>query len=347
MRILVTGATGFVGAHTVRALLEAGHHPVLFVRDPARIAPALEPLGVDPGGCEVVVGDVRDLTSVWRAVRRADALLHAANVYRLDGGDPVGLQRVNVDGTKTLLAAAAERGLAPLVHVSSTSALLPASRLTPDVPVGRPHGAYARSKAGAESVARRLQEQGAPVVVTNPAAVIGPHDPHLGPTTRPILDMVRGRLRTVYPAGLGFVDVRDVATAHARLFRDGRTAGRYLLGGHWVSLPEMYRHLAAATGRRLPRVRVPTGAVVSAGRLADRALRRGIDPGFSSELVWIQRHHPPFDDRATQRDLGVVWRPVRDSLRDLVAWSCAQGLVSPRQAGTAAAGAPAWSEAAA
>ncbi len=334
MRVLVTGGTGFVGAHCVRALRDDGHEVVVLARDPQRVPTALEPLEV--AADDVVVGDVRDDTAVERALSDVEAVLHAANVYSFHPAAERTLEEVNVDGTRRILHAAVARGLDPVVHVSSTVALLPSDHLTSASPVGEPDGAYARTKAAAESIANDLQEQGAPVVITNPAAVIGPHDPHVGDTTAPFRDMVRGKLRTVYRAGVGLVDVRDLATAHARLFTPGRGPRRYLMAGHWVGIPEMFRLLARVLERRLPRMWMPTGAVVAAARLADAARRRGIDPGFSSELVWVQRHHPRFDDRDTQRELGVAWRPTTDSLRDMVAWLHEQGRLSARQAGAAA-----------
>jgi dihydroflavonol-4-reductase len=166
MRVLVTGGTGFVGSHCVRALHDAGHRVVLLARDSTRARSALEPLGVDAGEIEVVEGDVLERSAVDRALGRADALLHAANVYSLNARDAERMQRVNVEGTRLVLHAAAALERDPIVHVSSTVALLPSARLTPASPIGTPKGPYQESKAEAERIARALQSQGAAVVVS-------------------------------------------------------------------------------------------------------------------------------------------------------------------------------------
>ncbi|MFW6090435.1 MAG: SDR family NAD(P)-dependent oxidoreductase [Actinomycetota bacterium] len=338
MRILVTGGTGFVGAHSTRALVAAGHDVTLLVRDAAGVQPALRPLGINPERCRIVTGDVLDGAAVASAARDADALLHAANVYSFNAADAERMTRVNVEGTRSVLRAAAENGLDPIVHVSSTVALLPAGHVTPESPVGTPHGVYLRSKAEAETIARELQQEGAPVVVTNPGPVHGPHDPHVGESASLVRDILRGRARILLRGAYGIVDVRDVATAHARLFIPGRGPRRYLMGGHHIEFAGLFRLLERVVGHRLRAVPVPYRLAYAAGRAAEVAQRRGIDPGFSSVEVWISAHYATTDDSATVRDLGVTWRPPEQSLRDCVAWLHERGLVSSRQAGSAAGG---------
>jgi nucleoside-diphosphate-sugar epimerase len=336
MRILVTGGTGFVGSYCVAALLEAGHEVVLLARERSRVAAALTPLGITEERVDVVPGDVLDREAVERAVRGVDALLHAANVYSFNAADADLMQKVNIDGTRQVLDAGVAGGLDPVVHVSTTLALLPAARLTNSSPVGTPRGPYLESKAAGERIARDLQAQGAPVVTTNPAGVYGPHQPHMGETASLVRDILRGRLRLMTKGGLGFVDVRDVADAHARLFTSGRGPRRYLMGGHWLPFAEFFRLLERTVGHRLLALRVPPTVALASGRLADAAQRRGIDPGFSYASVWTVVHHPPVDDSDTTRELDVRWRPLRETLRDTVGWLHAQGHVSDRQAGLAA-----------
>lgn len=336
MRVLVTGGTGFVGAHSAAALLTAGHEVVVLARERSRVAAALTPLGVAEDRVDVVVGDVLDPASVQRALGDVDGLLHAANVYSLNAADAAVMRRVNVDGTRLVLEAALDRGLDPVVHVSSVVALLPSDRLTNASPVGNPHGPYLRSKAVAETLARGLQDDDAPVVITHPGGVQGPHQPHVGESATLIRNILRGRLRLVTDGAVTVVDIRDVAAAHARLFTPGLGPRRYLMGGHHLPFPDLYRHLERIVGHRLPRVAVPSRLAMAMGRLADVAQRRGIDPGFSSAGGWLVLEQPPVADDDTQRELGVSWRPMIDTLRDTVAWLHDKGLVSDRQAGNAA-----------
>lgn len=124
MRVLVTGATGFIGSHTAAALVRAGHRLRLLVRDPERIQAALGPHGITVD--DVVVGDVRDADTVGPAVRGCDAVVHAASVFSYDPRDAVRIDEVNVAGTGNVLGAAAAAACDPVVHVSSMVAFLPA-----------------------------------------------------------------------------------------------------------------------------------------------------------------------------------------------------------------------------
>jgi nucleoside-diphosphate-sugar epimerase len=177
--VLVTGGTGYVGSHTVAALVERGHEVRVLVRDPRRVTAALTPLGVPATDLGTVVGDVTDPAAVDQALRGCEAVVHAASVYSLDSRDARRIRQVNVRGTDVVLGAAHRAGLDPIVYVSSVVALLQPNgqRLTPDSPPGHPPGPYLESKAEAERVARRHQQAGAPVVITYPA-------PSTAPTTR-------------------------------------------------------------------------------------------------------------------------------------------------------------------
>ena len=221
MRVLVTGGTGFVGSHSVAALITAGHDVRLLVRSPDRISPALEPLGVT-AAVDHTVGDITDPDSVKRALRGCEAVLHAAAVYDLDARARPAIARTNVAGAETVLQAAVEAGCDPVVHVSSTAALLRRGvTATPDSPLSTTRGVYIQSKVASEAVARSLQDHGAPVVIVQPGGVLGPHDPHRGVQNRRIRDILRGRYPVWPSGGYHVVDVRDVARVHAAVIAPG------------------------------------------------------------------------------------------------------------------------------
>ncbi len=231
MEVAVTGGTGFVGSHTVAALAKAGHSVRLLVRSKDRIAPALKPLGID--GPPAVEGDVTDQASVGKALASCDAVVHCASVYAFDPGQERAISATNVQGTEIVLGVAARLGCSPIVHVSSIYGLIGqrGATVSPDSPPGRPMGAYFRSKAESDAVARRFQSQGAPVVVSYPGAVWGPHDPHFGETCILLRSVLRG-LAAVFPHGTWMIsDVRDVAGFHARLLGE-RKQNRYFRTNH-------------------------------------------------------------------------------------------------------------------
>jgi nucleoside-diphosphate-sugar epimerase len=238
-----------------------------------------------------------------------------------------------------VLGTARELGLDPIVHVSSFAALLPAQApLTPDTPVGRPKGAYNISKAETERFARGLQRDGAPVVITHPGMVWGPHDPHMGESAGFVRDILRG-LAPVMPAGgPNVVDVRDVAAVHASVMQPGRGPRIYLATGEHVPFARLFALLRSITGRRLPALRVPTIAVIASAAAADAAQR--VLPfrlPLNSQAPWLVRNTVPGDDTATREDLGVTFRPAEEAIADTVRWLREAGHISARQAGRAGA----------
>ena len=158
MRVLVTGGTGFVGGHTVAALVGHGHQVRLLVRAPERIAAALGPLGITD--LDAVVGDVTDPTTVEQALRGCEAVVHAASVFSFDPRSAAVMAQTNPTSTDTVLGAAHRQGLAPIIYVSTYGVFLPITtgRLTADTPIGAGIGPYSRSKIAAERVARGYQQ---------------------------------------------------------------------------------------------------------------------------------------------------------------------------------------------
>jgi dihydroflavonol-4-reductase len=286
---------------------------------------------------ESVLGDVTVPGSVAEAMAGCDAVLHAAAVYSFDARAAARMREVNVRGTEIVLGAAIRAGLDPIVHVSSYVALLPSGGavLTPDSPVTRPHGAYSRSKAESELVARRCQEQGAPVVITYPGGVIGPHDPYLGESNRTIADFINRGL-TMRGGGM-WVDVRDVAKVHAAVMEPGRGPRRYMIAGHYTGMPELTAVLREIAGHPGRIVVLPAGTAEAAGRLADLVPGR-VPLAFGG--MWVVALEPHCDDSRTVQDLGVTPRDLRETLTDTVRWLAGQGHISLTRSGGSSLGGP-------
>lgn len=338
LTVLVTGGTGFLGSHIVAALLEEGRAVRVLARSPERVPPALEPLGWTTNDVEVVQGDVLDGAEVLASsMDGVDGLLHAANVYSLNQVDTARMREVNVEGTREVLQTAVERGLSPIVHVSSYVALLPCEApMTSATSTGDPQGPYLASKAEAERLALAFADEGADIVVTNPGMILGPHDPHLGDSAEILRSVLSGPV-SVHAAGIfPVVDVRDLGVAHARILAVDRPDRRYLLAGRTLTLAAFLDMAREITGRRLPAVRAPEPLLRVAGRLADAAQRRGMDPGFSSMNLYVVKHAVPVDGHPEQAALVVRWRPVEETLEDTIAWSYEAGHLSERHAGRVA-----------
>ena len=336
MKVLVTGGTGFVGSHSVKALLTAGHDVRLLVRSPQRIAAALGPLGV--AAPEHVAGDVTDAAAVRRALEGCDAVLHGANVFSFDARGVATMQQVNRSGTELVLRTAHELGLDPIVHVSSYVALLPGTPpLRPDSPVGDTPVPYARSKADAERIARELQGAGAPVVRVLPGMTWGPYDPHMGEGSMLARDILRGVTPARLPGGAPVVDVRDVAAVHAAVMEPGRGPRAYLATGDFAAFARIGAALRAATGRRLPAPPIPASALLAVARAADVVQR--VVPfrlPLHHEPPWTLINGLPGDDSGTTQELGVTFRAPEESIADTVRWLYESGKIGRRAAGRAA-----------
>jgi dihydroflavonol-4-reductase len=337
VRVLVTGGTGFVGSHTVAALVAEGHEIRLLVRSPNRIEPALRPLGVTEG-VDHMVGDVTDVSSVERALAGCDAVVHAAAVYDLDARADGAIARTNVAGAETVLRAAVERGCDPVVHVSSYVALLrQRATVTPDSPLSDARTVYIRAKAASEAVARQLQQDGAPVVIVQPGAVLGPDDPHLGDGLHRLRDILRGRYPMWPSGGSHVVDVREVARVHAAVLAPGAGPRRYLVPGHFVDGHTMFATLHAVTGRRLPHVVLPAAMMLPIARAATAAQR--VTPFHipaEYEGVLITSYDTRCDDSRARNELGIQPRPLEETYRDTVRWLYHAGHLTARQAGVLA-----------
>jgi dihydroflavonol-4-reductase len=314
MKILITGGTGFVGSHAVAGLTRAGHDVRLLVRDPKRIPPALEPLGVE--GVEHFVGDVLDEASVEAAMDGVEAVLHGASVYSIQRRDAGKVRRTNVRGTELVLDAARRNRLDPIVYVSSFAAFLPVLGATigPDDPPGEARWPYAHSKAESERVARARQEEGAPVVIVAPGMVWGPNDPHFGESSTLARNILKGRLPFLPSGGVPLVDVRDLADPIAATFVPNRGARRYLLGGNHIEFKEVARTLCRAARRRHSLWIMPKPM----GRLV----------GWMLEGALITMDDAHTDDSRARTDLGFAPRPAEDSLADTVSWMIEEGHIA-------------------
>ena len=340
MRVAVTGGTGFVGAYTVRAVLDAGHDVTLLVRDPARIGETLAPLDVTADDVTVVQGDMTDADAVGRAMTGADAAIHAAALVSLEKARGPEVLTANPLGTRTVVDAALAAGADPVVYVSSTASLFQRgiTTLRTDLPPAELDSAYGRSKALAEGWVRERQAEGAPITITYPAGVLGPPcGPAAGEVSAAVASHMRSGMLPIPKATWSIVDVRDIADVHVACLEPGRGPRRYMCGGTYMTMAELAAIYRRLTDRRMPTVRAPGAAFRGLGRVND-ALGRvvSIDTIFTGEAMEMFTRWVPTDDTATHAELGVEWRDPEGTLRETIEGLVADGRISPKQAGSRA-----------
>jgi dihydroflavonol-4-reductase len=244
MRVLVTGATGFLGSWVTRELAQSGCKVRILAR--SRVRSDLEQLNVD-----VVQGDILSPESLARAMTDVDALVHCAGLVSLNLRDREALQRVNVEGTRNVLEEAMSRGIRVL-HTSTIATIGPTSEpvaldeTASAVPLPFDYP-YAASKRASESLAMDFCQRGLDLVVLNPGILFGPGDVKYT-STQFILRYLRRELWLHLGGGASFGDVRDVAGAYVAALTKGRRGERYLLGGWNRTYQELQEELRRLTG---------------------------------------------------------------------------------------------------
>ena len=329
-RVLVTGATGFVGSHTVVALLDRGHRVRVLARTPDKVPRVLEPLGVDPADVEVAPGGMTDAVAVRDALAGCDAVLHAAaQVDFAPGGAD---HDANVVGTRTVVGEAVHGGIDHVVYTSTIGAYVPTEHetLTPQSRLAEPTTAYGRSKRDAEELVRTWQADGAPITTVVLGSVYGPTSPHLDGSFLAL----RGALETMMielPGGLGVIDVRDVAALLAEVVGHGTGPSRHMAGGRFVTWADWSTYLSRAVGREIPSQPMALDEIVAMGGQLDRRRAAGetIDVPLSEEAALAMGEGVPTDDRRTLQVFGLEYRDVVTTLRDQVRWMVASGHLDP------------------
>jgi dihydroflavonol-4-reductase len=322
--VLVTGASGFVGWHVARLLVERGYA----VRALARPSSRVEEIDV-----ERVTGDLRDPESLARAAAGCGMVYHVAADYRLWAKDPGELYRSNVDGTRNLLEAARRAGVERFVYTSTVGCIgVPKQGLgDEDRPVAVEHmaGHYKRSKFLAEQAALEFARGGFPVVIVNPTAPIGEHDVKPTPTGKIVTDFLNGDMPAFIDTGLNLVDVRDTALGHLQACECGVPGERYILGCENLTLAQILQRLARICGRQAPTARLPYAVAYAAGMASTGwAALTGRSPRVPLDAVRMARKHMWVTHEKARRVLGFDPAPVDGALRRAVEWFRAHGMAA-------------------
>jgi len=319
--ILVTGASGFVGAAVAKSLVAAGHPVRVLVR------PTSPRTNIADPRLDVAVGDLRDAGSIERAMKDVRVLFHVAADYRLWARHPEEILHTNVEGTRALMAAALRAGVERVVYTSSVATLKARPGGEPSdetFPLDAAHavGAYKYSKVAAERVVEAMvAEQNLPAVIVNPSTPIGPGDVRPTPTGRIIIEAAAGRMPAYVDTGLNFVHVDDVAAGHIAAWQKGRIGERYILGGQNVLLGDMLRDIAQRVGRKPPRVRLPRRLIFPIAYAAEAIAHfTGREPFVTTVGLKLAKDRMFFSSAKAERELDYRPRPYGEAVAEAIAW---------------------------
>lgn len=318
--VLLTGASGFVGAAVARALLRHGYRVRAMVR-------ASSPRGnLDGLDAEIVTGDLLDRASLDRAMAGVSAVMHVAADYRIWAADPEEIVRNNRAGTRNIVGAALAAGVERLVYTSSVATLRPDDHVPADeTRIATPEqavGAYKRSKVEAERmVTDAVAQDGLPAVLVLPSTPIGPRDVRPTPTGRIVIEAASGRMPAFVDSGLNLVHVDDVAEGHVLALQRGRIGERYILGGQDVSLREMLATIAGLVGRKAPTISLPRGPLFPLAWANEQLARvTGREPFLTLDGLRMAAHNMYFTSARAEGELGYRARPYAEALGDAIAW---------------------------
>lgn len=338
MKAFVTGGTGLLGSHLTDLLLREGHTAKVLVRS----AEAAARLPKD-AQLSLVRGDLTEIQGFEDELTGCDVLFHCAAYFReySDGGDhSLALQRVNVESTTRLIASAYARQVRNVVFVSSNGATgAPRAGETQTEDCGYDDltdNLYFKSKIDAERAidAHLAQHQDLRIVVIRPALMIGPNDNGPTPAGRVISTLLAGRMPFLLPGNIVLVDARDVARATLAAATQGVSGDRFIIGGQAYTLRELAEALQSASGVRMPRLRpsYPIAmAVLALASMVSSVSGRSV-PVRPRDLRRMRGLQAPDSSKARQC-LGIEFRSLRDSVKDIVAWHRLNGaLQSSNQA---------------
>lgn len=330
MKVLVTGGAGFIGRATVRAAVEAGHAVRIVSRDAWPSGGLFDRLGV-----EVVTGDAVERAVIDRALMGMDALVQGAATYRYDRNAAASMAN-NAKLARTILEAARDAGAKKVVDISSLVVFeLGRPSIDEDTPLvqpGRPGWTdpYLRSKVEAELVGRELEAAGLPRVTVHPGIVIGPEDTAMGTSSGFVTTLLRGGIAVDSRAP--WVDVRDVARGIV-LALDQPSGSRFALTSGAVPHRHVAKLIDELTGVRRRRMFIGAGSLRAFARVNDLAGGRLGAVRDRGSVDWIFGNAEHVDTTRASRDLGLSFRPLRETLADTIRWWAEHDTIDRRLAG--------------
>ena len=317
-QILVTGASGHIGANLVRALLDAGHA--------VRTLDIQDSLALNDLDITRCVGDVTRYESITPAFHNVDTVFHLATIITLKSSPDPLARLVNVDGVRNVVNACLQQGIRRLIHFSSIHAFSEIPRdqtideARPDC-LGISRFPYDTSKAEGQRIVLEAASRGLHAVIIHPTAVLGPHDYIPSAMGRVLLDLWHGRLPALVSGGFNWVDVRDIVSGAITAAELGAPGEQYLLDGHYLSVSGLAALVHAAGGARPPRFTIPRWlAAMGLPFAAATSALTGAPPRFTRASLHALGNHQRVSYQKAAQQLHYAPRPIKQTIAETLDW---------------------------
>ncbi|WP_374076800.1 NAD-dependent epimerase/dehydratase family protein [Bdellovibrio bacteriovorus] len=328
MKILVTGANGFLGSWVTKALVNEGHHVYALVRPKSDIS---ELEGVN---CKYVHGDVTDVHSLLEAFKGVDTVFHLAGVIAYKKSERPLMDKVNVQGTANVVEVCREHKVRRLVYLSSVVAIgagyTPNDIMNEDSPynIADLNLGYFETKHQAEKIVKAACDKGdINAVMLNPSTIYGAGDAKKG-SRKMQLKVAQGKLSFYTSGGVNVVAVEDVVQGILSAWKNGRKGERYILAGENILIKDLFAMIAAEAGVKAPSRLMPDNVLHAVGAIGDMMEKIGLKGPLSRENAYTATMYHWFDSSKAQRELNFKPRPAREAIHNSVQWMKDQGLLS-------------------
>lgn len=325
-KVVVTGANGFLGSWIVRRLVREGHDVRILVRPTSDLG-ELEGLQF-----EKVFGDVTDVESLKPAFQGAETVFHLAGLIAYKKAEREKMERVNVGGTRNVLAALRNSGVSRMVYLSSVVAVgassSPSILLNEESPynVGSLDLGYFQTKHQAELLVREATRKGeVDAVMLNPSTIYGPGDARKG-SRKTQLKVAQGKFPFYTGGGVNIVAVEDCLDGIFSAWKKGRNGERYILAGENITIKTLFEMIARSAGVKAPPVKLPSALIYGLGWTGDQFTKMGKSSAFSLENARTSQLYHWFDNSKALRELDFNPRPAQNAVAASVAWIREKGL---------------------
>ena len=324
--VLITGATGFLGRHLTKNLIDRGHNVSILARKSSDLAP------IDTSRVKVEYGDITDRLALLRAGENKDIVYHLAGYIAYKRVDRPLMEKINVGGTANVIDACITNKVKKMLHLSSVVTIGASFTPTPidedfEFNLSKYDLGYFETKRKAEKlVIDAYKNDQLPVYIINPSTIYGAGDATKG-SRKTQLNVAKGQFKFYPPGGVNVVYANDVIDAIQLCLEKGQPARRYIISGENLTIKELFEIISEVAGVKKPNIPIPRMLLNSLGRLGDLMRKLGLESSLSSETAVTASLYHWFSNERAKKELGFKPSPARKAITESVSWMIENGLL--------------------